>query len=838
MLLFLMFALKANSQVPGKKNHGQGTDEPMIDYAIPEPHPDEAKRAGYYVKDGKFGFVYPVGVKQDAVYDAIAYGIESFIVKKGSKFGIADQQGVLRTEIDFDSIGIMFNSVYIVKKKGKYGTFSESIKPVLSIKYKKILFCHKNHSVSFVNNGKEVKMIFNEKENVYSGNIENAEVYSNLVILNVKGKYGVFKQEQSIIPFEYDSIYAQEQENYSIYKGTKKVPEKFSFSYSNLSRSVNLLTVQKNGKLGLIDQQGIVVYPAEFDAVFNYNVYGYFTVKKDKLFGICFLRNYTTTPAEFDKVYADGIGYVMAVKNNKSGVFGLDGKQIVPFEYDNEFVAQLRVGFRVAKNRKRGILDKFGNVLVPTEYDDVETFYEEGLNNYFKVNVSGRYGILNQNAEIIIPIEYAWIGVDEGLFRVVQPSPDRKFGLYDFKGNLVVPVEYRYITKTETHESNILVLQLINKSYNFLDPQKQKIFSEPVVKYGYLHNEDNLLNPLSKAGNYLLYFVDGKRKSGMLNEVTGKIDIPAEYDEIVQKAEGRHTYLCARKGKKYGLINELNQVLIPFEYDHLSLDMCADHNIDEDDWVAVVAINKKFGTISFKNKITIPQVYDDLQRISTRGLFKAKKGGYFNLINLQNTTLNPQDFDEIANFEYSRGGEYEEEISEQALSFYKGKMRIINDKGDFISEPKIMKPHRGFKTFNELKFSLINALNSKDDKDLMTFSEKISPSPHLLYYLKNNVFNDATLGYVDLRFIREKYFEELMEFKKYRWQDTSDYGYLPAILTEVTDFTLYRNHLVTNARRKEEAFGDDHFMEKLLRNAIKVNGYWISSYFMSRRFDN
>lgn len=27
------------------------------------------------------------------------------------------------------------------------------------------------------------------------------------------------------------------------------------------------------------------------------------------------------------------------------------------------------------------------------------------------------------------------------------------------------------------------------------------------------------------------------------------------------------------------------------------------------------------------------------------------------------------------------------------------------------------------------------------------------------------------------------------------------------------------------------------FMEKLFRNAIKVNGYWISSYFMNRHFE-
>lgn len=169
---------------------------------------------------------------------------------------------------------------------------------------------------------------------------------------------------------------------------------------------------------------------------------------------------------------------------------------------------------------------------------------------------------------------------------------------------------------------------------------------------------------------------------------------------------------------------------------------------------------------------------------------------------------------------------------QRALSFYQGKMRPIDQHGKFLAAATEMVPHQGYKTFDELKAGLIAALDSKDQKVLEQFVARICPSAHTLYFLKYNDFNRQPLGRLDVASLRETYLQALLNFKAEQW-DTGIYD--RARLTGVTDFTEHKERYVGNSRREDHAFGD-RFMEMLLRNAMKVNGYWISTYFMHRNF--
>lgn len=108
---FFLLGFHAISQVP----------EPMKEMSIEAPKPDAtSKNAGYYQQDGKYGFVYPRDTRQEAVYDKITYALNGFIVQKGNVYGITDKQGSPVGTMDYDSVGIFYNT-YLVKKNGKYG---------------------------------------------------------------------------------------------------------------------------------------------------------------------------------------------------------------------------------------------------------------------------------------------------------------------------------------------------------------------------------------------------------------------------------------------------------------------------------------------------------------------------------------------------------------------------------------------------------------------------------------------------------------------------------------------------------------------------------------------
>lgn len=824
---FLLLGFHSISQVP----------EPMKEMSVAVEKPDaDNKNAGYYLQDGKYGFVYPKNTRQEAIYDKITYGLNGFIVQKGNAYGITDEKGSPLGAMEYDSIGIRYN-IYLVKKNGKYGTLSDSGKLVLPVKYDHILGGNKD--VSFLQNKKgDVTLVFNETGKVFSRKIEDADVYGNLAIVKSNGKFGVIKKD-IVVPFEYDSIaYTIAARSGREDRLNKNTP--FVFKRSNLSKYIFDLVVSKNGKLGLVNSEGEMIYPVENEEISRVDQKNYYLVKKNNVYSIYFKSSNRRTAFEFDRVYADGYGYVMAFKNNKSGAFNLQGEEIVPFEYDNDYIAQLSTGLRVTKDGKRGIIDPKGTIIVPVIYEDVSTFYESGFREFIKVKLDGKYGVVNLEGKLIIPAEFEWIGVEKGFFQVMTPEPYRKSGLYDKTGRVIVPAEYQWITKSATENSKIIVLKKEEDSYNFLDEKNELILPEYASAYGYVPDEENLLNPFSSARNYLIYVKSKDGKYGMLNEMTGTLDIPMVYDRIIQRFENdEHSYYSVQKGKKFGMINERNEVLIPFEYDDISLDLVTAYGCETNDQncsQVVVAKGKKYGTVNLKNEVQIPFQYNGLQRISVTGLYKARQGKQYQVIRSDNQPVSAELFDEVADFEQTGGFEYGEKPVYQALTFSNGKMRVMDSNGNFITPEKAMQPHKGYTSFDELKSALVRALDSEDDALLREFADKIAPSEHILYYLKRNLFNDRPLEYMDVAAVKERYYHDLLKFKTIYWEKTPVLNDNRSSLMDVTDYTLYRDGYVSNTRNTDHAFGNTKYLEKLLRNAVKINGFWISSYFMKHSF--
>lgn len=98
------------------------------------------------------------------------------------------------------------------------------------------------------------------------------------------------------------------------------------------------------------------------------------------------------------------------------------------------------------------------------------------------------------------------------------------------------------------------------------------IFSKNAVEYGYIIDENLLLNPLNSNRNYILLVKN--KKCYLLNEKTGTLDVPFVYDQILQRFEtAKHTYFSIKERGKFGLINEKNEVVIPVIYDAIQLDL-------------------------------------------------------------------------------------------------------------------------------------------------------------------------------------------------------------------------------------------------------------------------
>ena len=778
----------------------------------------KSKFVKIYEANGKFGFEDYQNNKQAAIYDQIKYGVFGFIVEKNKKFGIANETGLLISQIDYDQIKIE-NYKYIVEKNKLVGVISNTGEIELPFQFKKIVASNNNFFI--VIDSKDNEKIVNKNTGLFLENVEIVNFYKNLIIAKNNNKYGVIT-DKLVVPYDYDQI-SIDVENKNAHH--QKINTGFAKD----------LIIKKNNKIGLINAEGKIIYPAENDAITRQDMFGYYEIKKENMFSIYFISNQTKTDFDYSYVYKDGSGYVMATKNNKTGVFSLDGKEIIPFIYDPSSIRRtLENNFFVKKDNKVGVVDVKGKVLIAPIYDKTESFYESKLTGFYRVTNADKSGAVNDKGELIVPVLFDFVADEGDLFKVGMRDPN-KVGLFNKQGEQLVPANYHWIKRGSVRNSNFLILEANDKTYNFLNAENKIVFSENILEYGFVLNEERLNNNESYNRIHLLYFKNKKGKFGLINEINGNIISPAIYDNVLECFDNiKNKYFAVQKGKKFGLINENNDVIIPFEYDNIDLDLVYNINDQIEDIQIVVSKNGKYGTIDLQNQVKIPFQYKFLKRVSPSGIFKATKKDQYQLIGFKNQSITALLFDDVSAFE-RKTNEYGDILYYQALTFNNEKMRVINHEGVFLSSENSTQMHVGYKTFDDLKKALIAALDNPKDLLLNEFVNKIAPSEHLLYFLKYNIYRKDEL-YVNIPYIKENYLKELLDFKYNYWLNINNgLSFNKTELLDMVDYTGYTDLGVTNKRQNHLNY-NSKTLENFLRNSIKVNGFWISSYFMKGNF--
>lgn len=95
---------------------------------------------------------------------------------------------------------------------------------------------------------------------------------------------------------------------------------------------------------------------------------------------------------------------------------------------------------RVAKENKFGLIDKNENIILPIEYDFISEFYNCGLAKIFK---NGKVGLINTNGIFIVPILYDFISNFKN--NIAKIKLNFKWGLINTEGILIANFKYDYI---------------------------------------------------------------------------------------------------------------------------------------------------------------------------------------------------------------------------------------------------------------------------------------------------------------------------------------------------------------------------------------------------------
>lgn len=345
------------------------------------------------------------------------------------------------------------------------------------------------------------------------------------------------------------------------------------FNYEDVRMlSPNFYKVKLEGKWGIYNHKtGGLAVPTTYQQIENCYSGRYLgehlLVKKNNHWGVIDFKNQIIIPCVYDKVQkrpgtANCVWRLRRVENlQRQDTLIYLQKQAPPEAY------HLKNGYTtVLKNEKYGMLNPQGEVVLPVVYDYISVPSNSFLPTaYLSIKKGNHYGVIDRKGKIVLPPKYEsvdWLADvnGEAVYRVEK---NYKAFLLNADWEKILPGKYEsiYTKHWEVGKDTTLFFQLNqNGKYGLYYP-KTKTLVPP--KYDYLSN--------SKYQVSLPYTVKVRvnDKQSFLDARSGKLLVPLEFAEVLQAYSPytpAHLKVVEKKGK-YGIYDTRKQKLVvPLTY--------------------------------------------------------------------------------------------------------------------------------------------------------------------------------------------------------------------------------------------------------------------------------
>lgn len=228
-------------------------------------------------------------------------------------------------------------------------------------------------------------------------------------------------------------------------------------------------------------------------------------------------------------------------KDGKYGLIDLQGKEVLPCEYENiTVIAGIKNSIKVQKDGKYGLVTTEGTTILEPIYNDILNFGDDYKNGYIVINI------------------------------------DKKYGVVDYLGKVLLEAKYEKVEQIYGKELFVIT-----------EASKQKVINaagEVQLESGF-DSIKQILGYTTKG----VVFKTGE-KYGVMNTAK-EVLINAEYDDLKEIKDGVY---IAKKADKYGIINTQNETKVDFTYTNISYDEVADLIIAEDEKYNANIIDSNF----------------------------------------------------------------------------------------------------------------------------------------------------------------------------------------------------------------------------------------------------
>lgn len=329
-------------------------------------------------------------------------------------------------------------------------------------------------------------------------------------------------------------------------------------------------------------------------------------------------------------------------KNGKYGIIDLDGKEILPCEYDEIYSLNgVKNSIVTVRGNKKGLIDSKGNIIISNEYKDIQRLTYKYENGYIVQNDQNKFGVISYNKKVALECKYDEIKnvYDDNSYAVKE---DGKLKIIDSQGNSYLLDKYSDIV--EINSGNVIV------------------------------KKDNKCGVVTKTGEQL---------------------IPIDFEELTYLYSNNY---IAKKDNKYGIVNLENKTILDFNYSSLVYRETADflEGIKESVESDIINHDLQVKLTGIISEVNIDKGYIKLRQngetkyytfkfelkkaqdiFKTNTLFLEKKDGKYGYVNKDGTV--------VVNYIYDDATEQDE----YGFSSVKkdGKWGAIDQKGTVIVEP-------------------------------------------------------------------------------------------------------------------------------------------------------
>jgi serine/threonine protein kinase len=326
------------------------------------------------------------------------------------------------------------------------------------LKYK-----HSNESTKTFETERNEKTVIERNDNVLNkpkNNTNDKELYS----LNISKKSMLFGAFTILFLcfLVYFNFYVRFTENYyKLYLG-----------------EIEYRIFERNSKYGVADKNGLVVIEPQYSNIQTISD-KYFVCKLGNIFGLLNANGDVLIPFEYESIFMTDYFHIQTVKNKKIGLFDLDLNRLFSDDYDDIIYN------RFFKNDSTAIGGKSFDILIAKNKMQVEILNLTNSKRYYFEGVKSN-SISEKSPYLFVKRNNKWGIINFENFTIVQPF------IYDD-----IDREYRFLIEKEDYSNICLGYYRIKKLYGVFDENGEVLTSAKYTKVelsNSLINVDNIVN--------------------------------------------------------------------------------------------------------------------------------------------------------------------------------------------------------------------------------------------------------------------------------------------------------------------------------------------------------